>query len=110
MTDETWLTEYFVNLPAKVYTVKGISGSTSSRSSTTRRSSACWWKRRPSAPRAPRRARASVDTGYGYWKNDVRGAVTYAINRMLHDKDVKVTHLMFNFMEMVGGQESSSPT
>ena len=45
------------------------------------------------------------DTGYGYWKNDVRGAVTYAMDKLIADKDVKVTHLMFNFMEMVGGQE-----
>ena len=33
------------------------------------------------------------------------GAVTYAMNKLIADKDVKVTHLMFNFMEMVGGQE-----
>jgi len=45
------------------------------------------------------------DTGLGYWKNDVRGAVTYGISKYLVDKDVKVSHLMFNFMQMVAGQE-----
>jgi hypothetical protein len=42
------------------------------------------------------------DTGVGYWKNDVRGALTYATwTRM--QRDATVTHLTWNFMEMVGG-------
>jgi len=45
------------------------------------------------------------DTGVGYWKNDVRGAVTYAIGKMLVERDVKVTHMMWNFMELVVGTE-----
>ena len=41
----------------------------------------------------------------GYWKNDYRGATTYAIKKMIADRDITVTHLMFNFMQMVAGQE-----
>ena len=35
----------------------------------------------------------------------MRGAVTYAIAKMLVDRDVKVTHMMWNFMELVVGTE-----
>src|SRR5581483_3471914 len=46
------------------------------------------------------------DTGIGYWKMDVRGAETYALSTLLVDKrNIMVTHLMYNFMEMVAGQE-----
>ena len=105
MTDETWLTEYFVNLPAKVYTVKGISGTHKLTVVDYTPVERVLVEKAAKCPPGAETCAGVVDTGYGYWKNDVRGAVTYAINRMLHDKDVKVTHLMFNFMEMVGGQE-----
>jgi hypothetical protein len=29
---------------------------------------------------------ASATPGYGYWKNDVRGAVTYAMDKLIADK------------------------
>ena len=44
------------------------------------------------------------DWGLGYWKNDVRGAIVYATSKFL-EKDVKVTHLMWNSQQMVQGQE-----
>src|SRR6267142_4400247 len=105
VTDGTWLTEYFVNLPSKVYTVSGISGKhvlTVVDYTPVERVLV------EKATRCPAGAETCIgvgDTGYGYWKNDVRGAVTYAMDKLIADKDVKVTHLMFNFMEMVGGQE-----
>jgi len=105
VTDGTWLTEYFVNLPSKVYTVNGVSGKhvlTVVDYTPVERVLV------EKATRCPAGAETCIgvgDTGYGYWKNDVRGAVTYAMNKLIADKDVRVTHLMFNFMEMVGGQE-----
>ena len=106
VTDGTWLTEYFVNLPSKVYTVSGISGKhtltvvdyTPVERILVEKSAKC--------PPGAETCIGVGDTGFGYWKNDVRGAVTYAMNKLIADKDVKVTHLMFNFMEMVGGQVS----
>ena len=105
VTEGTWLTEYFVNLPAKIYTVKGISGThtltvvdyTPVERILTEKSLQC--------PKGAETCMGGADTGYGYWKNEVRGAVNYAIFKMLEGKQVEVTHLMFNFMEMVGGQE-----
>lgn len=105
LTETTWLTEYFVNLPAKVYTVSGISGKhtltvvdyTPVERILVEKGSKC--------PAGAETCIGVGDAGLGYWKNDVRGAVTYAISKMLTERDVKVTHLMFNFMEMVAGQE-----
>ena len=105
LTETTYLTEYFVNLPAKVYTVSGISGKhtltvvdyTPVERILVEKSFGC--------PPGAETCSGVGDTGLGYWKNDFRGAVTHAIGKMLTDRDVKVTHLMFNFMEMVAGQE-----
>src|SRR5258705_3690897 len=44
------------------------------------------------------------DWGLGYWKNDVRGAVTYAASKLL-ERDVKVVNVMANFADLVAGQE-----
>ena len=46
-----------------------------------------------------------ADTGIGYWKNDVRGAVVYATWKLLQRPGVKLTHMMWNFMDMVAGQQ-----
>src|SRR4026208_2074806 len=105
VTDGTWLSEYFVNLPSKVYTISGVSGKhiltvvdyTPVERVLVEKATKC--------PPGAETCIGVGDTGYGYWKNDVRGAVTYAMNKLIADRDVEVTHLMFNFMEMVGGQE-----
>jgi hypothetical protein len=107
MTEGTWITEYGVVLPSKVYTVNEANGSRHvltvvdytpvERILTQKANETC--------PFGAETCSGVGDTGLGYWKNDVRGAVTHAISTLLVDKDVKVTHLAFNFMEMVGGQE-----
>ena len=46
------------------------------------------------------------ESGLGYWKDEYRGAVNYAISTLLVDKeDVKVTQLAFRFIMLVAGQE-----
>ena len=45
-----------------------------------------------------------ADWGLGYWKNDMRGAIVYAISKFL-ERDAKVTHLMWNSQQVVQGQE-----
>jgi len=40
----------------------------------------------------------------GNWKNDVRGAVVYAVSKFL-ERDAKVVNLMANFADLVSGQE-----
>jgi hypothetical protein len=105
MTEGTWLTEYFVTLPSKVYTVSGISGKHTLTVVDYTPVERILVEKATKCPPGAETCIGVGDTGYGYWKNDIRGAVTYAMSRMLADKDVRVTHLMFNFMEVVGGQE-----
>lgn len=46
----------------------------------------------------------SQNTGRGYWKMDVGGAIVYATWQFLQ-RDAKVTHLMWNFIDLVEGQQ-----
>lgn len=46
-----------------------------------------------------------ADTGLGYWKNDVRGAVLYATWKLMQRPGVNVTHMVWNFMDMVAGHQ-----
>ena len=46
----------------------------------------------------------SQNTGRGYWKMDVGGAIVYATWKFLQ-RDAKVTHLMWNFVDLVEGQQ-----
>ena len=106
MTETTWLSEYGAVLPAKVYTVSGITG----RHTLTvvdygPVERVLLEKAKTSCPAGAETCQGVGDTGLGYWKNDVRGAVTYAISKMLTERDVKVTHMMWNFMELVVGNE-----
>jgi hypothetical protein len=105
LSEGTWVTEYGVVLPSKIYTVSGITGRhtltvvdyTPVERILVEKSKGC--------PPGAETCSGVGDTGLAYWKNDVRGAVTYAIGTIITERDVKVTHLMFNFMEMVAGQE-----
>ena len=104
LTDGTWLTEYFVNLPSKVYTINGVTGKHTLIVVDYTPVERVLVEKATKCPAGAETCIGVGETGYGYWKNDVRGAVTYAMDKLIADKDVKVTHLMFNFMEMVGGQ------
>lgn len=105
ITNTTWTSEYFAVLPAKIYSAE----MGQSRYSITvvdygpveriltEKAKAC--------PPGAETCSGVVDTGRGYWKNDVRGAVTYATFRLMQRPGTKVTHLMWNFIEMVSGQQ-----
>jgi hypothetical protein len=106
VTTGTWITEYGVVLPSKVYTIDAPHGHhVLTVVDYTPVERILPQKANETCPPGAETCLGVGDTGLGYWKNDVRGAVTYAISTLLVDKDVKVAHLMFNFMEMVGGQE-----
>jgi hypothetical protein len=105
MTEGTWITEYGVILPAKIYAIDGLSGHHKLTVVDYTPVERVLIEKSKNCPLGAETCQGVGDTGLGYWKNDIRGAVTYTISKLLVDKDVKVTHLMFNFMEMVGGQE-----
>ncbi len=105
ITDTTWVSEYGATLRSRIYS--GETGQ--SRYSITvvdygpveriltEKAKAC--------PAGAETCRGVADTGIGYWKNDVRGAVVYATSKLLQRPGVKLTHMMWNFMDMVAGQQ-----
>jgi hypothetical protein len=104
ITETTWTSQFGAVLPARTYS--GTSGA--GRFSVTvvdyspiqrllsERSMSCT----PGAETC----QGIHDWGLGYWKNDVRGAVTYAANTFLH-RDAKIENVMANFADLVAGEE-----
>ena len=45
-----------------------------------------------------------TSTGAGYWKADVAGALIYATWKFM-ERDAKVTHLLWNNINLVGGHQ-----
>ncbi len=105
VTETTWTSEYGAVLPARVYSVTGITGRHTLTVVDYRPVERILLEKAKSCPLGAETCQGVGDTGLGYWKNDIRGAVTYAIGKMLVERDVKVTHMMWNFMELVVGTE-----
>ncbi len=105
VTQTTWTSEYGASLPARVYSANsGQSRYTitvvdygQSERVLTEKAKAC--------PPGAETCRGVGDTGVGYWKNDVRGAVVYGAWKLMERPGGKLTHIMWNFMDMVAGQQ-----
>ena len=105
VTETTWKSEYGADLKGRVYTARSGPGTYTVtvidyapvERILTERSKAC--------PPGAETCRGVAATGLGYWKNDVRGAVVYATWKLMERPDVKATHLMWNFMDLVAGQQ-----
>jgi hypothetical protein len=100
----TFTSEYGYTLPARVYsaqrgreryliTIVDYSGIEKMGQE---RAKAC--------PPGAEPCRGSMNTGEGYWKMDIGGAIVHATWKYLQ-RDVKLTHLMWNFMDLVEGQQ-----
>ena len=104
VTEAAWTSEYGAILPSRIYSAT----QGQSRYSLTvvdynpieqlmvEKSKAC--------PPGTETCQGVADWGLGYWKNDMRGAIVYAIAKFL-ERDAKVTHLMWNSQQVVQGQE-----
>ncbi len=103
--ETTWTSEYGASLRGRVYSAESgqsryvitVIDYTPVERMLTEKSKAC--------PAGAETCRGVVDTGLGYWKNDVRGAVVYATSKLLQRPGVRLTHMMWNFMDMVAGQQ-----
>src|SRR2546428_3181841 len=104
VTETTWTSEYGAILPARVYS----STQGQSRYSVTvvdyNPIERLLVEKSWSCPAGAETCQGIGDWGLGYWKNDVRGAIVYATSKFLQ-RDVKVTHMMWNSQQMVQGQE-----
>src|ERR1044071_5106510 len=75
VSETTWLSEYGAVLPARVYTVSGISGKHTLTVVDYRPIERILLEKAKTCPPGAETCQGVGDTGIGYWKNDVRGAV-----------------------------------
>ena len=102
--DINYQTEYGITLPGHVYTVASGPGRYSVTVVDYNPVERLLVEKSKSCPAGAETCQGIGDWGLGYWKNDVRGAIVYATSKFLQ-RDVKVTHLMWNSQQMVQGQE-----
>jgi hypothetical protein len=104
ISDTTWSSEYGAVLPARLYTA-GIGPSRFSVTAVdysgveqrlTEKAKSC--------PAGAETCSGIGDTGVGYWKNDVRGAIAYATWTLIQ-RSARATHFMWNSVEMVSGNQ-----
>lgn len=103
VAETTYRSEYGADLPARVYSA----AQGQSRYSVTvvdyNHSQRILTERAKGCPAGAERCSGGPGvTGEGYWKQDVRGAMLYATGQFLK-RDVKVTHLGYNFVDLVEG-------
>ena len=103
VTETMWMSEHGAALPARIYSA----ASGPSRYSMTvvdyRGIEKILTEKSKSCPAGAETCRGGLGaTGLGYWKIDLQGATTYALWKLL-GRDVKLTHLTWNQMGMVGG-------
>ena len=104
VTETTWASEYGAILPARVYSVTQGQNRYSLTVVDYNPVERLLVEKSKSCPAGAETCQGVADWGLGYWKNDVRGAIVYVTSKFLQ-RDVKVTHLMWNSEAMVQGQE-----
>jgi hypothetical protein len=104
VSEATWASEYGAVLPARVYSATQGQGRYSLTVVDYNPVERLLVEKSKSCPAGAETCQGVADWGLGYWKNDVRGAIVYATSKFLQ-RDVKVTHLMWNSEAMVQGQE-----
>ena len=104
VTETTWTSEYGAVLPVHVYSATQGQSRYSLTAVDYNPIERLLVEKSKSCPPGTETCQGIGDWGLGYWKNDVRGAIVYAASKFLQ-KDVKVTHLMWNSQQVVQGQE-----
>ena len=104
ITETTWTSQFGAILPARVYSGTSGSGKFSVTVVDYNPIQRLLSERSMSCTPGAETCQGIHDWGLGYWKNDVRGAVVYAVNTFLQ-RDAKVVNLMANFADLVAGEE-----
>src|SRR5712692_4104142 len=104
VTETAWTSEYGAILPARIYSATQGPSRYSLTVVDYNPLEQLMVEKAKSCPPGTETCQGVADWGLGYWKNDMRGAIVYAISKFLQ-RDVKVTHLMWNSQQMVQGQE-----
>ncbi|HYR88764.1 MAG TPA: hypothetical protein VE422_32105 [Terriglobia bacterium] len=104
ISDTAWTSEYGAVLPARVYSAAQGQSRYSLTVVDYNPVERLLVEKSWSCPPGTETCQGIGDWGLGYWKNDVRGAIVYATSKFLQ-RDVKMTHLMWNSQSLVQGQE-----
>ena len=104
VTDTTFTSEYGYRLPAKVFSAERGSERYSVTVVEYGGIEKMGIERAKGCPPGAEPCMGSMNTGPGYWKMDVGGAIVFATWRFIQ-RDAKVTHLMWNFVDLVEGQQ-----
>ena len=104
ITETAWTSEFGAILPARIYSATQGSSRYSLTVVDYNPIEQLMVEKSKSCPPGTETCQGVADWGLGYWKNDMRGAIVYAISKFL-ERDVKVTHLMWNSQQVVQGQE-----
>jgi hypothetical protein len=104
----TYLSEYGADLPARVYSVtRGRERFTVTVVDYRPIEKILTAKAKQCPPFADERCTgfgAGATVGSGYWRTDIRGALVWASWQFMQ-RDVKVTHYMWNFIDLVEGHQ-----
>lgn len=104
VTETTWTSEYGYTLPARVYRADAGASRYSMTVVDYRNLEKLGMERVKSCPAGAEPCKGSPTTGVGYSKNDLRGAIAYASWKFMQ-RDAKVTHFMWNFIDLVEGHQ-----
>ena len=102
--DTTFTSEYGYTLPARVYSVERGRERYLMTIVDYNGIEAMGKERVKSCPPGAEPCHGSMNTGEGYWKMDRGGAIVFATWRFLQ-RDAKLTHMMWNFMDLVEAQQ-----
>lgn len=105
VTQTTWTSEYGAVLPARVYSSAQGQSRFSMMVADYRDIEKILTEKSKSCPAGAETCRGGGATGLGYWKVDLQGALVYATWKLMERPGAKVTHLMWNFMDLVNGHQ-----
>src|SRR5688572_31446572 len=105
VTPTTWTSEYGASLPGRIYSAEGAIGRYTMTVIDYRDVQKILTEKSKSCPPGAETCRGGPGaTGYGYWKIDLQGALDYATWKFMQ-RDVTVTHFMWNMMDLVSGRQ-----
>jgi hypothetical protein len=104
VTESTWVSEYGAELPARVYSADTGSSRYSMTVVDYNQAERVLAEKARNCPAGAEPCKGSPTTGVGYSKVDVRGAIVYASWKLMQ-RDAKLTHYMWNFIDLVEGHQ-----
>jgi hypothetical protein len=106
ITDGTWVTERGVILPSTIYAVDEPHGHhVLTVVDYTPVERVLTQKSHEKCPDGADTCLGLHESGLGYWKDEYRGGVNYAISTLVVNKDIRITQLIFKFIGLVNGLE-----